>query len=168
MEFGRMPRPATWHALPHVGTAGRKRPDPTACTNPQVGGVLRSSASAHRQIGDRLRAEIQRRILSTLPGALAQASLAWQAPDLRARQRQVPPRPRTAAVAAPAPQGAHPTILAAIQSRAQPDRQSLEADPPIGHTQSTLPDSGRCHQRRARTLRILGQPESAVDQTMRD
>src|SRR6202521_3755569 len=162
MELRRMPLPATWHPLPHVGAAGRQRPSPAPCTHPQVGGVLRGGEPTHRQTGYHLRAEVQRRILPTLPATTAHPSPTRQAPDIGARQRQVPPRPRAPALAAPTPQATHPIILATLQPRAQSDRTGLEADAPIGHPQSALPNARRHPQCRTRALRTLGKTESSV------
>jgi hypothetical protein len=162
-----MPLPATWHTLPHVGAAGRQRPSPPACTYPQVGGLLRGGEPMHRPTGYHLRAEVQRRILSALPGATAHPSPTWQAPGLAARQRQVPPCPRAPTLVAPTPQATRAIVLTALQSRAQSHRTGLEADASLGYPQSTLPNAGGHSECRTRALRALGKTESAASSVMR-
>jgi len=162
-----MPLPATRHALPHVGAAGAKRPDRTACADPQVGGLLRGGQRRHWQTGNALRAEIQRRIFPALLATAAQASLPRQMLGAGAGQRQVPPRPRTRALAEPAPRATHAIVLATIQSRAQSRRTRMETRAPLGNPQSALPDTGRHHGCRERALWTLGKIESAIGKTMR-
>jgi len=58
-------------------------------------------------------------------------------------------------------------ILATLQPRAQSDRTGLEADAPIGHPQSALPNARRHPQCRTRALRALGKTESSVATVMR-
>lgn len=162
-----MPLPAAWYALPHVGTPGRERPCPAACTHPQVGSLLRSGQRTYRQAGHRLRAKIQRRFFRALSEETTQASFAQQTHGRDSGQRQVPPRPRATYLSASASQNTHAIVLATLQSRAQSNRARLEAHTPIGHPQPAFPDAGQRRRCCARTLRALGKTESTAGETMR-
>ena len=162
-----MPLPTAWHALPHVGAARRQRPGHFTCADPQVRGLLRGGWATHRQTGNRLRAEIQRRILPAFPGDIAQASLARQALGIGVGQRQVPPRPRPPTLVEPAAQTAHAIVLAAIQPGPQSHRTRLETYAPAGNPQSALPNPRRYHECRVQALQTLGKAEPAVKTIMR-
>lgn len=162
-----MPLPATWHTLPHVGCAGRKRPGRVACAHTQVRGLLRGGRTTQRHPGNRLRAEIQCGILPALPGIVAQASLPRQTLGIGVGQREIPPRPRTPTLVEAPAQTPHALVLAPIQARDQPDRTRLETYATSGNPQSTLPNPREHHGCCVRALQIMGEAKSAVGQAMR-
>ena len=56
-----MSLPATWLALPDVGTAGNQGPDPAACADPQVRGLLRCRQFGQRPVRPHDVPDLQRR-----------------------------------------------------------------------------------------------------------
>src|SRR5208283_2721996 len=162
-----MPFPTARYALSHVGATGRQRSSRTACADAQVGGLLRGSQYRGGHTSDTVRAEVQRRILPTLPGATAQASRSRQTLGTAPGQHPIPPRPISQALAGPAPQAANVTVLASVQPRSEPDRTRVKADAPLGDAQSALSDAGRYYERRNGALPVLETAKPTVNQTMR-
>jgi transposase len=81
-----MSLPATRFPLPHVGTARSQGPDPAACADPKVGGLLWGRQFGHRTIRTNDVPDLQRRHLQDFPQALASPANARTSLDRRARQ----------------------------------------------------------------------------------
>jgi transposase len=81
-----MSLPATRFPLPHVGTARSQGPDPAACADPKVGGLLWGRQFGHRTIRTNDVPDLQRRHLQDFPQTLASPANARTPLDRRARQ----------------------------------------------------------------------------------
>src|ERR1700680_4782487 len=109
MEPRRMPLPAAWLALLHVGTGRDQGSGMAARTDPQIGCLLRRGEPAQRQIraGD-VRC-VQRRNFRSLPQEATAAPCARPTHGGRTGQRQIP---RTTDISPPSPKCSTPSAPA--------------------------------------------------------
>lgn len=138
-----MPLPTARHAVPDVGSARGQGPGADACPHSQISCVLWRSQPEHRQIRACPVREVRRAHLREFPEALATASVAQQTYGRCTRQRQIPPRHTTGAVAPEISQDPHVALSAAIQSPTGTHRARLEVGSPHGDPQSLLRNLAR-------------------------
>src|SRR6266581_8549552 len=95
-----MSLPATWLALQNVGTAGDQGPDPAACADPQVRGLLRCRQFVQRPIRTHDVPYLQRGDFPEFPRATAAPANPGAAHAPCARQRPLPSRETPSALPA--------------------------------------------------------------------
>jgi len=166
MERRRVPLPTARVALPHVGRTREPRPGRHACTDKEVGRLLRCSQPEHRPLGHLVPPSLQRRNVRSLRAPTAAASAAWQAHGRRSGQRGVPPRTSAQATAPQASSPLEPVLSAAVQPAALDDRASVEAHQAARYTQPLLPDPASRPRRSNRLLPPLAAAERDVAQAM--
>ena len=81
-----MSLPATWLALPHVGTSGNQGPHTAACTDPQIRILLRRRQFEHRSVRAHDMPHLQCHDLPEFSQATAAPTNAWTPNDRRTRQ----------------------------------------------------------------------------------
>lgn len=133
-----MPLPTARHPMPDVGAAGDQGSGADARTHPQISRLLRRRQSEYRQIHTGHVREVRRGDIRDLFEEASAASLARQAHGHRARQRQVPPRQTSQALAAQIPRRAHFAVSATVQPAVGTHREGLEVGPPHGYAQPLL------------------------------
>src|ERR1700730_9642017 len=138
-----MSLPAAWLALPDVGTAGNQRPDPAACADPQVCGLLRRRQFEQRPIRTHDVPDLQRRDFPELPQTAVAPANPRTAHAPRARQCPLPSRETPGAIPALSRTRSAAALLAALQSPTRPSRASLEADPAPRDAQPLLRHAAR-------------------------
>src|SRR5579859_2051945 len=161
-----MPLPATWLALPHVGTAGNQRSHPAACADSQVRGLLRRRQPEHRSVCTHDVPDLQRRNVSELPQATAAPTNAWAPNDRRTRQCPLSSRETLGPVPASPCSTTASAIPTALQPATRPDRASLETDPAPGNAQPLLCNASRRTERRQRLLQSLAPTKQRVASPM--
>src|ERR1700690_1509942 len=161
-----MSLPAAWLALPHVGAAGNQRPDPAACADPQVRGLLRCRQFGQRPVRAHDVPDLQRRDLPEFPQAAAAPANPGTAHAPRARQCPLPSRETPGALLAVSCKRSAAAVLAALQSTTRPDRASLEADAAPRDTQPLLRHAARGTQGGQRVLRPVAPTERRVTTLM--
>ena len=133
-----MPLPTTRHPMPDVGATGDQGPGTDARPHPQICRLLWRGQSEYRQIHTHHVREVRRGYVRNLFEEASAASLARQAHGCRARQRQVPPRNTSQALAAEIPRRTHLAVSATVQSAVGTHRAGLEVGPPHGNAQPLL------------------------------
>ncbi len=161
-----MSLPAAWLALPDVGTAGNQGPNPAACADPQVCGLLRGRQFEQRPIRTHDVPDLQRRDFPEFPQAVAAPANPGTAHAPRARQCPLPSCETPGAIPAlPCPRSAA-AVLATLQSTTRPYRASLEADSAPRDTQPLLRHAARGAQGGQRVLRPVAPTERRVTTIM--
>jgi hypothetical protein len=157
-----MSLPAARFSVPHVGTARNQGPNPAACADPKVGGLLwgrqLDTGQFVRMMCPIFNAATFRAFLRRL---LASANA--RAPhDRRARQRSISSRKAPGRL----PSSACSTVAAAVPATLQPttgaNRAGVEADSALGHSQPLLRHAGGSTQSRQRLLQPLAKPQQSV------
>ena len=161
-----MSLPATWLALPNVGTAGNQGPDPAACTDPQVRGLLRCRQPVQRPVRAHDVPNLQCRDFPEFPRATAAPANPRTAHAPRARQRPLPSREAPGALPALSCTRPAAAIPAALQPTTCPHRASLEADPAPRNTQPLLRHPARGAQGGQCVLRPVAPTERRVTTIM--
>src|SRR5271167_635275 len=157
-----MSLPATWLALPNVGTAGNQGPDPAPCTDPQVRGLLRCRQLEQRPIRTHDVPHLQRRDFPEFPEATAAPANPGTTDAPRARQCPLSSRETPGAIPAFSCTRSAPAVLAALQSTTRPHRASLEADPAPRDTQPLLRHAARGAQGGQRVLRQVAPTQYGI------
>jgi hypothetical protein len=161
-----MSLPTTRFALPHMGGAGDQRPDPAACADSKVGGLLWGRQFGHWTVRTNDVPHLQRRHLPEFSQTVAAPANAWTPHDPRARQRSLPSRK----TAVPLPSSPCSTVAPAVPATLQPatgaNRASVEADSAPGDSQSLLRNARRSAKSRQRLLRSLAQAQQGAASTM--
>ena len=161
-----MSLPATRLPLPHVGTARSQGPDPAACADPKVGGLLRGRQFGHRTVRTNDVPDFQRRHLQDFPQTVASPANARTPLDRRARQRAVSSRKTPGRL----PSSPCSTVASAVPAALQPatgsDRAGVEADSAPRYSQPLLRHAGRSAESRQRLLRSLAQAQQRAASTM--
>src|ERR1700726_1774809 len=121
-----MSLPAAWLALPDVGAAGNQGPDPAACADPQVCGLLRRRQFEQRPIRTHDVPDLQSGDFPELPQATVAPENPRKAHASRARQCPLPSRETPGALTALSRARSAAAVLAALQSTTRPYRASLE------------------------------------------
>jgi len=161
-----MSLPAARFALPHVGSAGDQGPDPAACTDPQVRGLLRCRQLEQRPIRTHDVPHLQRRDFPEFPEATAAPANPGTTDAPRARQCPLSSRETPGAIPAFSCTRSAPAVLAALQSTTRPHRASLEADSAPRDTQPLLRYAARGAHGGQRVLRSLAPTERCVTTIM--
>jgi hypothetical protein len=161
-----MSLPATWFALPHVGTTGNQGSHLAACADPQVCGLFRRRQLEHRPVRTHDVRDLQRRDLSGLPEATTAPTNTRTAHDPHTRQCSLPSRDTPC----PVPTPARPTPASPVPATVQPatcaDRARMETDTAPRDPQPLLRHASRRAQSRQCLLRSLASTEQRVAPTM--
>ncbi len=150
-----MSLPATRLPLSHVGTSRSQGPDPAACADPKVGGLLWGRQFGHRTVCTNDVPHLQRRHLQDFPQAVASPANARTPLDRRARQRSVSSRKTPGRLPSSPCSTIAPAVPAALQPAIGSDRAGVEADSAPCYSQSLLRHTGRSAEGRQRLLRSL-------------
>ncbi len=161
-----MSLPAAWLALPDVGTAGNQGPDPAACADPKIRGLLRRRQFEQWPIRTHDVPDLQRHDFPDLPQATVAPANHGTADAPRARQCSLPSRETPGAIPALSRPRSAAAVLAALQSTTRPYRASLEADPAPRDTQPLLRHAARGAQGGQRLLRPVAPTERCVTTLM--
>jgi|SRR5271156_706951 len=161
-----MSLPATWFALPNVGTAGDQGPNSAPCADPQVRGLLRRRQFEKRPIHTHDVPDLQRRDIREFPQALAAPAHPGAAHAPRARQRPLSSRQTPGSLPASSCPRSAAAVLAALQPAIGPDRASLEADPAPRDAQPLLRNAPRSAQGGQRVLRPVAPTERRIETIM--
>ncbi len=161
-----MSLPAARFALPNVGTARNQRPDPAACTDPKIRGLL-----WRRQLGQRtVRANdvphLQRCHLQDFPQALDAPTHAGVAHHRGVGQCSI--SPCEAPLRLPSQQCAKSdsAVSPALQPSVGSNRARLEADSASRYSQPLLRHAARSAQSRQRLLRSMAQGQQRAASIM--
>lgn len=161
-----MSLPAARFSVPHVGSARNQGPNPAACADPKVGGLLWGRQSGHRTVRTNDVPYLQRRHVPDFPQTVASSANARAPHDRRARQRSISSRKAPGRL----PSSPCSTVAAAVPATLQPttgaNRAGVEADSAFGHSQSLLRHVGGSTQSRHRLLQPLAKPQQSAASTM--
>ena len=161
-----MSLPATRFALPHVGSAGNQGPDPAACADSKVGGLLWGRQFGHRTVRTNDVPYLQRRHVPDFPQAVASPANARTPHDPRARQRSLSSRKAPGRLPSLPCSTVAPVVPAALQPATGSDRASVEADSAPCYSQPLLRHAGRRAESRQRLLRPLAQTQQGAASIM--
>lgn len=161
-----MSLPATWLALPHVGTSGNQGPHTAACTDPQIRILLRRRQFEHRSVRAHDMPHLQCHDLPEFSQATAAPTNAWTPNDRRTRQCPLSSRKTPGPFSTspyPTPAAAVPT---ALQSATGPYRAGLETDTAPRDAQPLLRNAPRRLEGRQRVFRPVASAERSVEKIM--
>lgn len=161
-----MSLPATRFPLPHVGAARNQGPDPAACADPKVRGLLWCRQFGYRAVRTDDVPYLQRRNVPDFPQAVASPTNARAPHDRRARQRSLSSRKTPGRLSSSPCSTVAPAVPAALQPAIGSDRAGVEADSAPCYSQPLLRYAGRSAQSRQRLLRPLAKTQQGIASIM--
>ena len=161
-----MSLPATWLPLPHVGTARDQGPDPAACADPKIRGLLWCRQLGQRTVRAHDVPHLQRRDLQDFPQAPDAPAHARAAHDRRAGQCSISPCEAPGQLPSQQCSESESAFSAALQPSVGSNRARLEADSASRYSQPLLRHAARSAQSRQRLLRSMAQGQQRVASIM--
>lgn len=161
-----MSLPAARFPLPYVGTARNQGPNPAACTDPKIRGLLRCRQLGQWAVRPNDVPHFRCRHLQDFPQALAASVHARTPNDRGAGQRSISPREAPRRFPSQQCAASDSAVPSALQSPVGSDRARLEADSASRDPQPLLRHAARGAQSRQRVLRSMAKSQQRAPSTM--
>jgi hypothetical protein len=161
-----MSLPATRFSLPHVGAARNQRPDPAACTDPKIRGLLWCRQLGQWTVRPNDVSHLQRGHLQDFPQAPAASIHAGTTNNRGAGQCSISPRETPRRLPSQQCAASDSVVPSAVQSSVGSNRARLETDSAPRHPQPLLRHAARSAQSRQRMFRSMAKGQQCLASIM--